>query len=744
MPISMNVGAEMRFGMKEQEMIHKLVEEEIEIPEGIQPENIYKQLLEMDNEQGGQMPLWNLLQGKKSGRGGSGMWKRMATAGTAIAAGLLVCVLAAMHGPVYTCRSNQSYEEAVKQELSEQNTGYEAAGSTKAEENTVESRQDYQLVYQRLQKIANKQETFEKEKDVESVTEEVLQEQDYRMDSAGTDAASVSKSKSKNVTASSSLNEASGAAKTSETNVRTQGVDEGDIVKTDGEYIYAYRYDPVSEASYCYIYQAKQEKTKKIAKISFPDKRGYEYDLQDMYLAEGKLVLIAGRTIDSDREKPIKELYQKAGGDYKNFCRESWAGPYGACVVEDKCFTETDDTESPWVDYSTTLIYDISNPLSPVLEKELFQDGSYESSRMVDGKLYLMSRRYMNIDRIDLEREESFIPQIGGKCVTPDKVDMASENEEGCYQVLSSVDVASGDYIDKKAVLGGGGQIYVSEKSIYLVDGLFWDDENRTILLKYSYEEGKLKKEAEGKIKGHLKDDYAVDERDGYLRAVTTYYNKRGTEKNAVYILDDQLKKTGQIENIAPKESVYAVRFMGDLVYFVTFEQTDPVFVADLSKPSAPEIIGELKLPGFSCYLHPIGDDLMVGIGAIDDEEEGVKLSLFDTSDPKNIKEIHKKVLKEYEYSEVMENPNALFIDADRQLLGFSAGQEYDRIKFDYLVYEVDRDKGFVQKCKSDVLTKHYGEMAGIRGLYIENYFYIVNPGKEIGVYRYPGFEKIS
>lgn len=711
--------------MKEQDMIHKLVEEEIEIPESIRPENIYKQLLQMEErEEPGFLPQKN-RQAKQQQRGVYAMMKRTAFIGTAVAAGLFICVLAAVQGPIGGQLKNTSVIQ--KESLPEAAATEEAKVEKQYEKEEI-SEQDYQSVFRQLQKIGEHQQKMSK-----------MRQKDIMYESEATVGMDMATAEENGMATKSS--DMASSAETSETNVRTQGVDEGDIVKIDGEYIYAYRSE---EKSHCYIYRAKQGKTKKVATISFANGKSSDtFDIRDMYLSKGKLVLVALRAIDSAKKEKIKELYRKAGGDFKNFCKTSWVMPGYSCGAFYESTQEKDGTWQPWVDYSCTLIYDISDPSSPVLEKELFQDGIYESSRMVDGDLYLMSRRYINLKRLNADKEKTFIPQVGGECVTPDKVDIASENEEECYQVLSSVDVTSGEYIDKKAVLGGGSQIYVSEKSIYLVNELSWSDE-RTIVMKYSYKDGEMKKEAEGKIEGYLRDDYSIDERDGYLRAVTTYYNKRGIEKNAVYILNSQLKKTGEIKNIAPKESVYAVRFMGDLVYFVTFEQTDPVFVADLSDPADPEIIGELKLPGFSAYLHPIGEDLMVGIGSIDEEdEEGVKLSLFDTSDPKNIKEIHKIVLDKYDSCEVMDNPNALFVDADRQLLGFSAGAGWEDLCFDYLVYQVDREKGFVRKCKADVLTKPYYAMSGIRGLYIDDYFYIVNPGKKIKTYSYPDFKKL-
>ena len=124
----------------------------------------------------------------------------------------------------------------------------------------------------------------------------------------------------------------------------------------------------------------------------------------------------------------------------------------------------------------------------------------------------------------------------------------------------------------------------------------------------------------------------------GNLRVVTTE-----GETNSVYVLDKELKQIGAIEDLAEDERVYSARFMGEVGYFVTFRETDPLFSVDLSDPEKPKIVGELKIPGFSDYLHFYGEDQLLGIGMNVDEEtqitDGVKLSMFDISDKTDVKE---------------------------------------------------------------------------------------------------------
>ena len=153
---------------------------------------------------------------------------------------------------------------------------------------------------------------------------------------------------------------------------------------------------------------------------------------------------------------------------------------------------------------------------------------------------------------------------------------------------------------------------YVSEKSIYITLPDFQQGEEDTQILKFHYENGRIDAKGAGKVKGRLKDSFSMNEYKGYLRVVTTNYTQEG-ERNSLFVLDEQLNIWGKIENLAEGETVQSARFLGDMGYFVTFRQTDPLFAVDLKDPAKPSILGELKVTVFSSYLHFYGTDLLFG-----------------------------------------------------------------------------------------------------------------------------------
>ena len=188
-------------------------------------------------------------------------------------------------------------------------------------------------------------------------------------------------------------------------------------------------------------------------------------------------------------------------------------------------------------------------------------------------------------------------------------------------------------------------------------------------------------------------------------------------------MLDGSLKTVGKLEGLAPDEHVKSARFSGEIVYFVTFRQVDPLFTVDLSDHANPKVLSALKIPGFSSYLHPWGEGLLVGLGYSADEETGgttgVKLSMFDISDKTDVRESHVRKVKA-DWTPVMYNHKCILVDAQKNLIAFPA-DEY------YFVYGYDAVGGFVQKgrIKLDTDEKTFYEN-NARGLYIDGVFYLV------------------
>jgi inhibitor of cysteine peptidase len=234
-----------------------------------------------------------------------------------------------------------------------------------------------------------------------------------------------------------------------------------------------------------------------------------------------------------------------------------------------------------------------------------------------------------------------------------------------------------------------------------------------------------LSVDATGSVPGKLLNQFSLDEYKGNLRAATTVGesflswglgfggNNSSETANDVYILGDSLKTQGSVIDLGKGERIYGVRFIEDKGYVVTFKQVDPFYVLDLTDPMNPVKKGELKIPGYSSYLHPIAKNRILGVG----EESGrVKISLFDVSDASDPREIAKYNLDEY-YSEISATHHAFLLDAKHQVF-FLPGS-----KGGYIFSYAD-DNLKLEKAASDIQAK--------RAIYIDNLLYVIGENKLI------------
>ena len=201
-----------------------------------------------------------------------------------------------------------------------------------------------------------------------------------------------------------------------------------------------------------------------------------------------------------------------------------------------------------------------------------------------------------------------------------------------------------------------------------------------TVINKISVSNGEIAVEGNGKVPGHIINQFSMDEHDDTFRIATTlsqrwssFAKQQTTSTSNVYALDKSMKITGKLEGMAEGEQIYSTRFIGDRLYMVTFRQVDPFFVIDLSNPSDIKELGKLKIPGFSRYLHPYDGNTIIGIGQDSTEQgriKGLKISLFDVSDVQNPKEIAKFVTDErYAQSTALWEHKAFLFDKEKQLL---------------------------------------------------------------------------
>lgn len=462
----------------------------------------------------------------------------------------------------------------------------------------------------------------------------------------------------------------------SETTTQVTDVDEADIVKTDGKYIYSLS-DYENEKRTLRIIRAG-DKPKLISSTEL------DCNIGQMYLASGRLIFFS----------------RESGGDIASV---------------------------------KATVYDVSSPEKP---KRLFsceQSGNYETTRLIGNVLYMITDYYVPLNGLKRDKPETYAPQVTCEdydgAVVAESISVNENVKLPEYTVICAFSLEDGSLLGTQSLLGGAYTVYCSTESI-IIAGYFAD--GKTALSKISLNGGKLKLTAEGSIDGDLLNQFSIDEYKGYFRFVTTVYTSEESldgdiasykteSTNSLYVLDGNLKTVGSIVGLAPEERVYSVRFMGDTAYFVTFRQVDPLFSVDLSDPKNPQIIGKLKIPGFSNYLYPFGEGKLLGIGQEADSETGrtggIKLSMFDISNPADVTEKAKTVL-EYRYSDALSDHTATLVDRKRGLIGFST---YGNTGSKYLIFTF-KNGGFKQLAEiklGDVYTN-------VRGLYVGNSFYVV------------------
>lgn len=472
-----------------------------------------------------------------------------------------------------------------------------------------------------------------------------------------------------------STDRASASDDYSVTNLRQEGVDEGDVAKTDGRYLYVCEDDRHRAA----IVDTK-DGMKKIGEIELEE----DVFICELYVENQKLILI----------------------------------------------TEDQDT-------AAAVTYDISEPQSPQEEGKVSQSGSYQSSRMTDGYLYLFTRYYVNVwNGIDPGEPRDYMPIVNDTVMKETDIFLPQTDRANMYEVITAIDMVHPDQAsDSKALLSKGGELYVSSQNIYYYETLWKTSETAmTAIRKIGYEKGKLTAVSQGSFDGYLNDSFSMDEYKDCLRVVTTV-----EETNSVYVLDKELNEIGAIEGLAKDERIYSARFMGDTAYFVTFKETDPLFSVDLSDPEHPSILGALKIPGFSEYLHAYGDGLLLGIGMDVEEDtgvtEGVKLTMFDITDPGDVKETDTYILDHIYHTDVFADYKAVLADPDKNLIGFAGYGEGGQL---YCLFQYTREKGF--RCLMEEEINGNGNQS-TRGIYIDQTLYVVQ-GNIIEAYSLENYQK--
>ncbi|MEM2320612.1 MAG: beta-propeller domain-containing protein [Candidatus Bathyarchaeia archaeon] len=435
------------------------------------------------------------------------------------------------------------------------------------------------------------------------------------------------------------------ASEYSLTNIQVESVDEADIVKTDGQLIYV-----ASHKGWISIIKAYPPKEMRVL-----SKINLNGGVIGLFIGKGRLIALI------EEAAGINPLPEKSGMPL--------LVPY-----------------FPW--RLLIKVFDVSAPEKPKITSEVTFEGNYISSRMIDAYVYVVLAHPV------LAGNQTLLPRWATNGVwreiSPSDVYYSDSIEAPSgYTLIVALDILNGGHVAVKSVLTGYAScMYMSRSNLYIalpVLDRFLGGWGRTEIYRISVHGLNIRCEAGGKVPGKVLNQFSMDEYEGYFRVATTTapYRPFGegmrAESNNVYVLDaEDLKVIGKIEGLAPGERIYSARFMGKRCYLVTFKKVDPLFTIDLSDPSSPKVLGALKIPGYSDYLHPYGEDYLIGIGkeATPAEEgdfawyQGLKISLFDISDIEHPREVAKIIIGDRGTdSPALLDHHALLFDKRRSLL---------------------------------------------------------------------------
>ena len=534
----------------------------------------------------------------------------------------------------------------------------------------------------------------------------------------------------------------------STTNIQVENVDEADITKTDGDYIYS-----LSENKVIITDVRDETQIKKVAEIEQADSNTFPSEL---ILYQNKLIII------SEKLKSTSSYF------YNN---------NNKTIVS---------------------IYDISNKEQPKEIKNYQLEQAYYTSRCIDGKLYVIASGSLR------EENDEIVTYYyeNGKQIDPGygSIKRIKDIDTDCQTILSMQNLNQIEQpVKVNSYLMNVENAYVSENNIYLLEekyegynnvpkispifgwkgilGAFPQEYNRdeqigtyTNIYKFNLlEDGSIQYDKKAKEKGQTINQFSIDEYEGNLRIAL--YDSEGSR---IAIFNNEMKKIGETPKLAEGEKMYSSRFLGNKAYLVTYKTVDPLFVVDLSNPRDPQVLGELKIPGYSTYLHPYDENHLIGIGMQTEEKvnrnssgriistssviTGMKMALFDVTDVNNPIQISDTIIGDSRTtSAILTNHKALLFSKEKELLAIpvnnytedfeventsnnyeSIVNSYTDYKKDYVsegyfVYNINLTNGFTLKGtitheKTESKYAYYNNASRLlRGLYIDDNLYTVS-----------------
>ena len=532
----------------------------------------------------------------------------------------------------------------------------------------------------------------------------------------------------------------------SKTNIQVENVDEADIIKTDGNYIYS-----LSKESIVITDVTDPNKIKVASKIT-PTDNGIP---EDLILFENKLVAI---------------------------CSE---------------------INSPYIYYSSNKnntivrIYDITNREEPRMVKNYKLYEPYYTTRCIGSKLYVISTGNLRKENNKIVRY--YDEEYSQKEIELKNIKYLKNVETNKQTIISMMDLNNIEQnVNVSSYLIDIENAYISEKNIYLLDtnykgnyypkissiygikGIWglndyiydYTENYETEIYKFNIlDNGEVEYSCKTRVKGQTINQYSLDEYNGNLRVAL----KDSKEGSRIVIFNEKMQQIGETPYLAKGEQMYSSRFMGDKAYLVTYKTIDPLFVIDLSNPTEPKVLGELKIPGYSTYLHPYDENHLIGIGMQTEEKinrdiqgkvtsttatiTGMKMALFDVTDPTNPVEISSTVIGDRRTtSAILTNPKALLFSKEKELIAIPVNNYAEYISIassntyedtinaykknttkyiseGYSVYSINIEKGINLKgiiTQENIDNKsqdtyYYTNSKLLRGVYIENNLYTVS-----------------